>query len=331
MSLKRIVLLTSQTDLAADLLLLKLRSKGAAVVRLNAEMFPLGIEADFRVRDKSWSFRMGSDVLRSADISAVWFRRWPDLQTAGIAPDWRAIVCRDSMAFLEGWSMLCDVFWLNRPERVRTGENKLVQLVYAQEAGFRVPETVVANNAAVVRDVVSSGRIALFKPLLSSALRDETVVQMLQATRLRDEHLDDESIRACPAIYQTIVPGQEWRLTIVGGQVFPARICWTRSDTSVDVHAAHPECVSIVRGTVSDEVRRQCLTLVRMLGLHYAAIDAIEYEGEMYFLELNPSGQWGWIEQATNYPLTDALADLLISCGQPKNLSLVPSGGVNAD
>jgi hypothetical protein len=33
--------------------------------------------------------------------------------------------------------------------------------------------------------------------------------------------------------------------------------------------------------------------------------------GAWTFLEINPGGQYGWIEDATGLPITDALADLL--------------------
>jgi hypothetical protein len=34
-------------------------------------------------------------------------------------------------------------------------------------------------------------------------------------------------------------------------------------------------------------------------------------DGEYVFAEINPNGQWLWIEQATGLPIAEALADLL--------------------
>ena len=47
-------------------------------------------------------------------------------------------------------------------------------------------------------------------------------------------------------------------------------------------------------------------------GLRYGAIDLIVTpEGRIVFLELNPTGQYLWIEQATGLPISLALAELL--------------------
>jgi len=48
----------------------------------------------------------------------------------------------------------------------------------------------------------------------------------------------------------------------------------------------------------------------------YAAIDLIVApDGRVYFLELNPSGQFGWIEQLTGAPITSRLCDALLGVG----------------
>ena len=57
--------------------------------------------------------------------------------------------------------------------------------------------------------------------------------------------------------------------------------------------------------------------LMRSLGLVYGALDfVVTPEGEWVFLEVNPGGQYGWIESCTGAPLTSVLADLLTK-GQP--------------
>ncbi|WP_406066201.1 hypothetical protein [Streptomyces sp. NBC_01077] len=38
---------------------------------------------------------------------------------------------------------------------------------------------------------------------------------------------------------------------------------------------------------------------------------AVDRAGDYWWLELNPNGQWGWLEQNTGLPMAAALADLL--------------------
>jgi hypothetical protein len=45
------------------------------------------------------------------------------------------------------------------------------------------------------------------------------------------------------------------------------------------------------------------------LGLRFAALDFIVApDGRWWFLEANPNGQWGFIEDATGQPIADAIA-----------------------
>lgn len=65
---------------------------------------------------------------------------------------------------------------------------------------------------------------------------------------------------------------------------------------------------------VPDTVARACLALDRSLGLAYSAIDMVlTPDGRYVFLEINPSGQFGWIESVTGLPLIETLADLLVA------------------
>ena len=52
--------------------------------------------------------------------------------------------------------------------------------------------------------------------------------------------------------------------------------------------------------------------LVGRLGLNFGAVDLIETpDGELVFLEVNPNGQWLWIERITGAPMCQAMARLL--------------------
>jgi glutathione synthase/RimK-type ligase-like ATP-grasp enzyme len=62
------------------------------------------------------------------------------------------------------------------------------------------------------------------------------------------------------------------------------------------------------------EVERHCRQLVERLDLCYGAIDLIlTPDGRYVFLEINPNGQYLWIEQATGLPISEAVGELLMA------------------
>jgi glutathione synthase/RimK-type ligase-like ATP-grasp enzyme len=63
-----------------------------------------------------------------------------------------------------------------------------------------------------------------------------------------------------------------------------------------------------------ERVESFCRLIVHSYGLRFGAIDLIVTPDKDYvFLELNPNGQWAWIEQRTGLPLASALVDELTS------------------
>lgn len=59
---------------------------------------------------------------------------------------------------------------------------------------------------------------------------------------------------------------------------------------------------------------KNLLRFMSSIDLRYGAIDLIETpNGEFVFLEVNPSGQWGWITTLAHLPVAEAVAKMLIS------------------
>jgi glutathione synthase/RimK-type ligase-like ATP-grasp enzyme len=61
--------------------------------------------------------------------------------------------------------------------------------------------------------------------------------------------------------------------------------------------------------TLPDSVESSLLRMTKRLGLSFAAADfVVTADDQHYFVDLNPNGQWGWIQQATGLPIAAAIA-----------------------
>ena len=66
--------------------------------------------------------------------------------------------------------------------------------------------------------------------------------------------------------------------------------------------------------TLPNEVSQQLIRLLRSLHLHYGCIDLTQQpDGTYVFLEVNPAGQFLFIEPDTFQPLSYAFAELLLN------------------
>jgi hypothetical protein len=106
---------------------------------------------------------------------------------------------------------------------------------------------------------------------------------------------------------------------VIGDECFPVAIEPASPEAAVDFRRAQVFDLRHRAVQLPASLRDACVDLVRHLGLRFGAIDLVEtYSGDYVFLEVNPNGQWLWLEWMTGLPLTAAIADLLGSANQRK-------------
>lgn len=65
------------------------------------------------------------------------------------------------------------------------------------------------------------------------------------------------------------------------------------------------------------EVQDKCIRMADHFGLNFATFDLVlTPDGKYVFLEMNPNGQWLWIEDLTGLPISEAITDLLFTHDQ---------------
>ena len=301
----RVLVLTEKDDLAADLVVLKLQERGVRYRRLNVDMFPADLTISYNPESSSAMFHADGERFCSTEVSSVWCRR-----SRRFSPH-DSYAHRESQAFLEWlWGQMAWI-WVNSPPAVADASNKLWQLRTASKIGFDVPATLVTNQVEQVRDTFGPGPVVV-KTIGGAAIDRNGTRQHLFSQLLPLADLDPAAVKAAPCIFQEPVkPGMDVRVTVVGNHVFATDI--ETPAGPVDWRAAPPKAVRYCPVDLPAEVAKRCLALCRIAGLTYGAFDFVRQpEGQYVFLEVNPAGQWGWIERATGQPITGAIVDALV-------------------
>jgi glutathione synthase/RimK-type ligase-like ATP-grasp enzyme len=317
-----ILILTQEFDPIADRLVVELSRRGAACVRWHPDSLvsdaTLSVSVDRGGAKASISWR--GRTIEIDEIRSVWNRRpAPFRFPRRISGKERMFAEQELKSALAGMLQLGDAFWINHPDRNRRASLKALQLEVARRIGLEVPRTLITNDPAQVRDFVAAlgCRQVVYKTLHSPFLPDSPLACFTSI--LSAEHLDKlDLIRHTAGIFQEYVPKRfEIRVTIIGHRVFATeihsqevedtRIDWRRADTHKLRHSPHE---------LPDDIEARCRTLTAEFGLIYAAMDLIfTPDGRYVFLENNPAGQYGWIEDLTGAPMTSSLAEVLIAGG----------------
>ncbi|MER9338948.1 hypothetical protein NKJ06_34485 [Mesorhizobium sp. M0293] len=313
-----ILLFSNRRDLTTDFLVKELHGRGATFARVNLESAgDLAVECDISGNRLSWHLEVRRERINLADVKAAYFRRpgrpaaLPTLLEADarhFVGEWSALI-KSMCAALEGK-------WFSNPDAILRAEDKPKQLSNAIAAGFSVPNTLISNTFQNVKRFLDSGD-AIAKPLCSGHLQDSRSEWVIFTTRVGPiPEYDSPSIELCPVIYQREILKQcDIRVTVVGDKVFATAIesqslkdstvDWRRGDVSDIAHKAHemPETLAV-----------KCRSLVKRLGLRFGAIDLIlDRDGKYWFLEINPNGQWAWLEKRVGHPIASAIVDELMS------------------
>ena len=101
------------------------------------------------------------------------------------------------------------------------------------------------------------------------------------------------------------------RVTVVGDQVFCAAI--TVRDKPIEGDWRLEKSDAEFRPfNLPAEISDKCLRLTKCLGLVFAAIDLAVQKDKYYFLEVNPTGEWGWLVDQSDLTIDRAIADSLL-------------------
>lgn len=247
------------------------------------------------------------DRLDVASLDAIWFRRsnHPQRDIPPLADVAQVEVVNRSCAttLLGGLLTSFAGAWVSRPEATSRAENKLVQLRAAQAAGFSIPRTLVSQDPQAIRAFCAE----LPGPAVIKTVRG-TPHSQLFTVRVTDDHLaDDDALRICPTIFQEYVPGsRHLRVLCCGRRAHAVQIETERLDWRLDLDTP------IIPVKLEAHLERQLADVLERLGLRMGVADLkITPDGDPVWLELNPQGQFLFIEGLTGIDLTGPFCDFV--------------------
>lgn len=315
-----LLLVTNRRDITMDYVVAELQRRGTSYFRLNTEQLPQALCTMAPFPRQAWSIELDGSRISGENITGAYFRRpgAPSIpKTVGDAGE-KSYIEAEWSSFLKSLYTRLEGLWLNSPTDIWLAEDKPKQLLLAHQIGFNVPEATITNDINSARKVTQLGS-AIGKPLRQALLsgEQERVIFTTRLSKLKDT--DAAAIALTPFIVQSEIRKKyDVRVTAVGDKLFATAILSQAcSETEVDWRQGSRPDLRHERIELPGAVQEQCRELLCRMNLRYGAIDFIcDEAGRLWFLEINPNGQWAWIENLTGYRIAEAIVDELEGAGR---------------
>lgn len=309
-----ILIISNKFDFSTDYVVRNLISKGVAYCRLNTDALQKWkITYDFRkgpnlIIENIYRFQINPRSLKSVFFRAPSFLRSSSKNLPGqIREQWAS--------FYRGLIMFKNALWVNYPVSTYFAEHKLCQLAEAQKVGFSIPYTLATNSYSDVIDYFSEHKEIICKSIDTLMFEENEREAFCYSKPISLEDIDAHSIEKIPAFYQRYLsPKVDYRVTVVDKDVFAVRIIKNGKGVDGDWRLLK-DSVKFVDSDLPEKIKEKCVLITKNLGLKFGAIDLAYHNDQFYFIEINPTGEWGWLVETANQPIHASIATLLCGTG----------------
>ncbi|WP_225834299.1 ATP-grasp ribosomal peptide maturase [Streptomyces sp. NK08204] len=318
-----VLILTSEEDVTADMVVLRLTGTGVPVVRLNPADLTNGValSGEYVQGACRGHLSVGGRLVGMNGLRSIWVRRPGDPAARAAQPS--AWLTEESAQALYGMLRWTDARWMNHPDAARRARHKPWQLHLAQRSGLPVPATLITTFPQAAREFAQRFPDLVVKPV--SGAHPQEPPRAVPTSRVAPD-TDFAAVAYGPTLLQRrVVKRADIRLTVVGDALLAARkpADPDAGSDEVDVRFARSGSPWLP-AEVPPRVAEGVLRYMRGAELSYGAFDfAEDTDGIWWFLECNQSGQFGFVEMDTGQPIAATIADWLARDGD--------QGGAGAD
>jgi hypothetical protein len=301
-----VLVVAEQEDLHAEAVSAILRNEHRVdVVHVDTGAFPETV-GSYRLCATECSHALGEIELQN--VRSVWWRR-PSL--CRVPPSFRPSDDEFRQAecdgFIQGLLWSLPALWINHPGAERVASRKIVQLTAAKAAGLAVPDTLITNDPEQAAAFIDArGRPTIYKRTGTSRgeFSETRLIMPGDITRL-------DSIRLAPTTFQDYIDADsDLRVVWIAGQAWTVRIDSQSGAGSVDSRLDYT--VDFTPYELPEPVKNSLNALMHNLGLAFGVVDLrVGRDEQIYFLEVNPQGQFAYLEVKTDLPIFRSLAKLL--------------------
>lgn len=307
------LVISSTIDFSTDLVCCRLVNSHKKFYRLNRDELSNHV-IEINMQNKSMKISIDNEVYlaKFEELKGVYFRAPVFLRAQSKKP----MTIQEQLernqwsSFLRNLIVFRKAVWINNPVNTYQAENKMYQLCLAKECGLNIPETHVTNNSNI--NIIDENNY-IVKSLDTAIFYDvENNNEMFTyANVVTGTEIKEYDLRLAPLFIQEFLePKIDCRCTYVNGNFFSVRIEKENKGVYGDWRI-HKEQLDYIPFALPKDVEKSIKELMGCLGLNFGGIDLAYVNNHYYFIEVNPTGEWGWLEVKAGLDISTAIINAM--------------------
>ena len=309
MMFPKVLLISNRFDFSTDFIAVELANQGIDFIRINRdELKDYTIDFDpikpeIKATYNDYSFTISTDHLKSIYYRAPTFLR--DIFQEGLSEE-EQLIRTQWAAFVRSLCVFENVKWLNNPTDIYKAEIKPYQLFIANKLGIKIPKTTV-SNVTLNSDFEFQAIKSIDTAIVSSGENEGFVYTEIY----KKNELEEVKYTSPFFIQQGLVPKTDIRVTIVENDVVAIKIT---SDKEINEDwRRYKDELTYSIFELPKEVHDFCINYTKKLNLNFGAIDLVLHNNDYYFIEINPTGEWSWLQKNTGFAIASLDYQPLVS------------------
>jgi glutathione synthase/RimK-type ligase-like ATP-grasp enzyme len=300
-----IIVVSNSQDATADYLCSRLKHENLEHIRFDTDTVIGQVELLYKANQ--FSLFINGITLSPNKVNSVWYRRPErlELNNDSFEEGERLHTISEWSACLEGFlAHIPTELWINHPRQNASASSKLEQLSRARNLGFKIPQTIVTQSfhealafsqgckGNVIVKPISHGYIERSEP------RKDTLI-FTNEVSLEQLNSNKALLSLCPTLFQEKIEKiYDIRVNILDTNVIAVAIYASEDELQrIDIRRKNMQGVRYKIVSLPPTLNNKILELCHSYRLRFAAVDmAFTKDSEWIFFEINPNGQWAWLD-----------------------------------
>lgn len=309
-----ILFITNKEDISVDYLISKLKLKTKKFLRIDSEDIN---KIDFNINPKGeFLIKINSKTYNLKSVRSVVFKRTPTKFDFNKDDSNQKYLNNERKHFFEGlYLCLKDAKWINPMFATHIAERKIFQLNQAKILGLQTPESIITNNSLTAHKFLQQHQKSIIKPISNGLQVVNNDIYSIYTSEIKKDffslYKESELFETPIFLQEKIKNKSDIRVVIINKNIFTVRI--DKNDKS-EVDWRKPEILKTYsKINLPKKLSNLLIRLNKSFGLIYSAIDLIETpKGEFIFLEINPVGEWVWLESELDLNISETLLNEML-------------------